>query len=339
MLASCSDHIIIIYQGECALVKWKWNEWQYKKFRGEKRDRRMPSEGWTLTLQYDYSTCPSCLIWFQTFQNNSNNRYLRNNFLIECFLSIYSIFKFLAKYDSFSFTLTVFVISVPCPSDWCTITDSRICDKIFLRPSLVEIYDLQWSPDSEFIIAGAINLKAEIVRVLTKEKESLILSGHTGYVQGVAWDPLDEMVVTQSADRTCKTYMVNREIICPVLFHSMLLHVAQFCSNLLYSMLFYSILCCSILFYATLFYSTLLYPALFCSILCHFIYFYFSFFIISLPDHQIKHKPGAMVKLSPKGHLVAKMTSNNFQLKQEIVESGASNAMDTVGVSGVLFYV
>ena len=243
----------------------------------------------------------------------------------------------------------MFVISVPCPSDWCTITDSRICGKIFLRPSLVEIYDLQWSPDSEFIIAGAINLKAEIVRVLTKEKESLILSGHTGYVQGVAWDPLDEMVVTQSADRTCKTYMVNREIIYPVLFHSMLLHAAQFCSILLYSALFhstlfystlfYSMLLYSILLYATLFYCTLLYSALFCSILCHFIYFYFSFFIISLPDHQIKHKPGAMVKLSPKGHLVAKMTSNNFQLKQEIVESGASNAMDTVGVSVVLIYV
>ena len=46
-----------------------------------------------------------------------------------------------------------------------------------------------------------------------------------------------------------------------------------------------------------------------------------------------------MVKLSPKGHVVAKMTSNNFQLKQEIVESGASNAMDTVGVSDALFYV
>ena len=52
-------------------------------------------------------------------------------------------------------------------------------------------------------------LQAEIVRILTKEKESLILTGHTGYVQGVAWDPLDEMVVTQSADRTCKVHMVS----------------------------------------------------------------------------------------------------------------------------------
>jgi WD40 repeat protein len=53
-------------------------------------------------------------------------------------------------------------------------------------------------------------VQAEIVRVLTKEKESLILTGHTGYVQGVAWDPLGEMVVTQSADRTFKAHMVSR---------------------------------------------------------------------------------------------------------------------------------
>jgi WD40 repeat protein len=52
--------------------------------------------------------------------------------------------------------------------------------------------------------------QAEIVRVLTKEKESLILTGHTGYVQGVAWDPLGEMVVTQSADRTFKAHMVSQ---------------------------------------------------------------------------------------------------------------------------------
>ena len=50
------------------------------------------------------------------------------------------------------------------------------------------------------------------MRVLTKEKESLILTGHTGYVQGVAWDPLGEMVVTQSADRTCKMHMVSKII-------------------------------------------------------------------------------------------------------------------------------
>ena len=143
-------------------------------------------------------------------------------------INLFRVSFILLYFTLFWLTLVLFNISVSCPSDWCTMTDSRICDKIYLRPSLVEIYDLQWSPDSEFIIAGAINLKAEIVRVLTKEKESLILSGHTGYVQGVAWDPLDEMVVTQSADRTCKTYMVSQ--LCPVLSCSILFYL--FCSIL-----------------------------------------------------------------------------------------------------------
>jgi WD40 repeat protein len=62
---------------------------------------------------------------------------------------------------------------------------------------------------NDFHITYSMHVQAEIVRVLTKEKESLILTGHTGYVQGVAWDPLGEMVVTQSADRTCKMHMVS----------------------------------------------------------------------------------------------------------------------------------
>lgn len=37
------------------------------------------------------------------------------------------------------------------------------------------------------------------------------------------------------------------------------------------------------------------------------------------------------MKLSPKGHIIAKMVFNNrFQLKQDTVESGPSSAADTV---------
>jgi hypothetical protein len=48
------------------------------------------------------------------------------------------------------------------------------------------------------------------------------------------------------------------------------------------------------------------------------------------------------VKLSPKGHIIAKMVSNNrFQLKQDTVESGPSSAADTVStvLRGVVAYV
>ena len=70
-----------------------------------------------------------------------------------------------------------------------------------------------------------LNVQAEIVRVLTKEKESLILSGHTGYVQGVAWDPLGEMVVTQSADRTCKMHMVTDKLYMMMISHEIMIKI------------------------------------------------------------------------------------------------------------------
>ena len=55
--------------------------------------------------------------------------------------------------------LNAYHLIVPDPALWATVTDSRMCEKIFLRPSLDEIYDLQWSPDSMFVLAGAINSK------------------------------------------------------------------------------------------------------------------------------------------------------------------------------------
>ena len=45
-----------------------------------------------------------------------------------------------------------------------------------------------------------------------------------------------------------------------------------------------------------------------------------------------------MVKLSPKGHVVAKMATNNYyQLKQDIVESGPSTAADTAVSTLIVF--
>jgi WD40 repeat protein len=97
---------------------------------------------------------------------------------------------------------------VPDPRMWRTIDDPKVAERIWLRPCLQEIYDLNWSPDSQFVIAGSIDSKAEILRV--KDRNALGLRGHTSYVQGVAWDPMNQMVVTQSADRSCRVHLVCR---------------------------------------------------------------------------------------------------------------------------------
>ena len=101
---------------------------------------------------------------------------------------------------------TIIVYVAKTKDAWPRLSSSQSLEKIWINPSLTEIYDLQWSPDSKHIVAGAIDCKAEIIRLATKMSSPLM--GHTSYVQGVAWDPFDKMVVTQSADRSCRVHAV-----------------------------------------------------------------------------------------------------------------------------------
>lgn len=99
---------------------------------------------------------------------------------------------------------------------WEDLTDIKNVDRIWISSNLDEIYDIQWSPDSSYVIAGSINAKAEIIRL--NPRDSIVLPGHTSYVQGVAWDPLNQMVVSQSADRSCKIHLVSLKILMMLLF-------------------------------------------------------------------------------------------------------------------------
>lgn len=100
---------------------------------------------------------------------------------------------------------------MPSPDTWETLSDGKQIERVYLRPSLQEIYDLAWSPSSDYIIAGSIDSKAEILRL--SKRDILSLRGHTSYVQGVAWDPRGQVVVSQSADRSVKIYQVSRCIL------------------------------------------------------------------------------------------------------------------------------
>lgn len=89
-----------------------------------------------------------------------------------------------------------------------------------------EIYDLAWSPDGMFFITGSMDNVARIYNA-TNGKPGLCavqeqaatdtgagttvrqIAEHNHYVQGVAWDPLNEYVATQSSDRSVHIYTLK----------------------------------------------------------------------------------------------------------------------------------
>lgn len=75
------------------------------------------------------------------------------------------------------------IYSVKRPSDWGKITEDNLkslVDRHWYRPSLEEIRDLAWSPDSTHVVVGSIDNKAEILRL--ESRDSTQLSGHQNYV-------------------------------------------------------------------------------------------------------------------------------------------------------------
>ncbi|KAL2180179.1 WD40-repeat-containing domain protein [Thermothelomyces heterothallicus CBS 202.75] len=71
-----------------------------------------------------------------------------------------------------------------------------------------EIYDLAWSPDASFFIIGSMD---NVARIYNAGTGTLVrqIAEHSHYVQGVAWDPLNEYIATQSSDRSVHIYSLR----------------------------------------------------------------------------------------------------------------------------------
>lgn len=76
------------------------------------------------------------------------------------------------------------------------------------RSSGAEIYDLAWSPDGTYFIIGSMD---NIARIYNAGTGTLVrqIAEHSHYVQGVAWDPLNEYIATQSSDRSVHIYSLK----------------------------------------------------------------------------------------------------------------------------------
>ncbi|RQM16677.1 hypothetical protein DD237_003742 [Peronospora effusa] len=71
-----------------------------------------------------------------------------------------------------------------------------------------DITDLSWSPDSAFLCSSSVDNRCVIWDV-DKGDVAERRKDHTQYVQGVAWDPLNEFIVTEGNDRTCRVYSLS----------------------------------------------------------------------------------------------------------------------------------
>ena len=81
-----------------------------------------------------------------------------------------------------------------------------------LHGSSVEVYDLAWSPDGKYIIAGGTKGHADIFRVSDGQRVCLI-EAHKDWIQGVTWDPSDKFIATQSKDRSAVTHAAPQTIL------------------------------------------------------------------------------------------------------------------------------
>lgn len=74
-----------------------------------------------------------------------------------------------------------------------------------IRFHLDDVYDLSWSPCSNFLVSGSVD-NAAIITNVHKNTKLAQFTESRGYVQGVSWNKKHPLVSSLSSDRVCRTY-------------------------------------------------------------------------------------------------------------------------------------
>ena len=77
-----------------------------------------------------------------------------------------------------------------------------------IRSHLDDVYDLSWSPCSQFLLSGSVD-NAAIITNVHKNSKVAHFAESRGYVQGVSWNAKHSIVSSLSSDRACRVYNVN----------------------------------------------------------------------------------------------------------------------------------
>ncbi|PKI83308.1 Chromatin assembly factor 1 subunit [Malassezia vespertilionis] len=81
--------------------------------------------------------------------------------------------------------------------------------RLMVRASAQELYDMAWSPDGRLLAVGGTDFTTRIINVADGTVAKSI-SDHQHYVQGVAWDPRNQFLATESSDRSVCMYDLQR---------------------------------------------------------------------------------------------------------------------------------
>lgn len=108
---------------------------------------------------------------------------------------------------------TTFAPPQPTPSPSFTANSDLICDEQWVqwktfRGHLEDVVDISWSSDGLYILSGSVDNEA-ILWDVQKGSKLAFLSGHKGWVQGVAIDPLNNYLATLSCDRILRIFNFN----------------------------------------------------------------------------------------------------------------------------------
>lgn len=77
-----------------------------------------------------------------------------------------------------------------------------------LKGHKADILDVSWSIDGKYIVSGSVD-KSIIIWNVAQNCLLLKIDDSKGFVQGVAWDPLNRYIATLSADLNLRIYEID----------------------------------------------------------------------------------------------------------------------------------
>ncbi|KAK8791652.1 hypothetical protein WA538_002857 [Blastocystis sp. DL] len=89
-------------------------------------------------------------------------------------------------------------------SKWCDISKENCYWKKNIRGHAMDIYDISWCPNSQFLVSSGTDSNVIIWGVDGTQYQRI--HDHSGYIQGIDWSQDDATIISVANDRTARVY-------------------------------------------------------------------------------------------------------------------------------------